>query len=348
MGNGLWEIRTALFGKRGYGLKILHYALGFPPYRTGGSTKFCMDLLRQQEREGHQTALMWPGRMGFFDRKVSVKKGIYGGIRSFEVHEPLPVPYDEGISRCHIFTEDAGREVYEELLRDFRPDVLHIHTLMGMHRSFLEAAKKLGIRCVFTVHDHFPICPKVTMVRGGQVCPSAKSCSDCAECNKTALSVGKMRLLQTAVYRICKELPIIRSMRRYHRDRVLSGKESGRPDRDVQEMSSAADYKMLREHYHSFLEKMDVIHYTSTVAKSVYESFFYLPDHVVIGISHGDIKDRRRKKKSPADGLRLSYLGPQGEAKGFFCSRRRLMNCGKSINSSVWISALGQRSCRPI
>ena len=32
-------------------MKILHYSLGFPPYRSGGLTKFSMDLMREQIRE---------------------------------------------------------------------------------------------------------------------------------------------------------------------------------------------------------------------------------------------------------------------------------------------------------
>ena len=33
-------------------MKILHYALGFPPYRSGGLTKMCIDLMVQQAKEG--------------------------------------------------------------------------------------------------------------------------------------------------------------------------------------------------------------------------------------------------------------------------------------------------------
>lgn len=32
-------------------MKILHYSLGLPPYRTGGLTKFATDLMEQQIRE---------------------------------------------------------------------------------------------------------------------------------------------------------------------------------------------------------------------------------------------------------------------------------------------------------
>lgn len=296
-------------------MKILHYALGFPPYRTGGLTKFCIDLLKQQNQNGHQTALVWPGRIDFLGRKVSIKSRKLCGIQSFEICNPLPVPYDEGIAQCSFFTENAKEEPYERLLKSFCPDVIHIHTLMGMHSSFLEAARKRKIRCVFTAHDYFPVCPKVVMVRQGRLCLSAKSCSDCGECNKTALPIHQIKILQSVLYRAVKDMPVVYKLRKIHRDGYL-GKDMA--NRNIRVSGMAEDYRKLREYCHSLLKKMDKIHYNSTLTKSVYEKYFQLPNSEVISISHGDIRDCRKKKKFSSERLRLSYLGPQGEAKGFF------------------------------
>ena len=49
-------------------MRILHYSLGFPPYRTGGLTKFTMDLMRQQVKDGHIVTLLWPGEMHFIGK----------------------------------------------------------------------------------------------------------------------------------------------------------------------------------------------------------------------------------------------------------------------------------------
>ena len=56
-------------------MKILHYALGFPPYRSGGLTKYCIDLLLAQKEEGHDVAMMWPGAFSFSGHFVRLKKG---------------------------------------------------------------------------------------------------------------------------------------------------------------------------------------------------------------------------------------------------------------------------------
>ena len=151
-------------------MKILHYALGFPPYRSGGLTKFCVDLMVQQAREGHSVAMLWPGQMRFISKKVTIKKQKSEkvkdqNIQSFEIVNPLPVSFDEGIADIATFTKNGGKKAYEELLDEFQPDVIHVHTLMGVHKSFLETAKNKKIRLVFTAHDFFPICSFIPIHR---------------------------------------------------------------------------------------------------------------------------------------------------------------------------------------
>ncbi len=306
-------------------MKILHYALGFPPYRTGGATKFCIDLLKWQAAQGHQTALLWPGRMRFEGGRITIKDqglakidGEQSRIRSFELCNPLPVPYDEGIRSRDIcdYRKDGGEEAYERLFRQFCPDVIHIHTLMGLHGSFLDAAKRLGIHCVFTAHDYFPICPKVTLFRDGQPCAAAGDFSQCGKCCETALSLCRIQILQSPFYRKLKDFSLIRRLRKRHRNRFLSGNAKSE---SAQTPSAAEDYRRLRKHYEAMLGKMDAIHYNSAFTRSVYEKYLKLPTRSrVIAITHGDIRDRRKRREYSAHRLRLAYLGPWGEAKGFF------------------------------
>lgn len=300
-------------------MKILHYALGFPPYRSGGLTKLCVDLMVQQAKEGHTVALLWPGQMGFIKQKVAIKKQenvkLSGqDILSFEVINPLPVSFDEGIADIAAFTKNVEAEAYRRLLDGFQPDVIHVHTLMGLHKSFLEAAKDKKIRLVFTAHDFFPICPKVTMFRHGSVCDCVQTCENCGICNATALSLNKIKILQSPIYRELKDSKIVKKLRKQHRDGYLS--ESTAND-TVAPVGSADDYKKLRNYYYSLLKLMDMIHYNSSVTKRVYESAFDLPNSCIVVITHSDIKDNRKVKDYSNDCLRIRYLGPQSGAKGY-------------------------------
>ena len=300
-------------------MKILHYALGFPPYRSGGLTKLCVDLMVQQAKEGHTVAMLWPGQMGFVSQNVTIKKQknveLSGqDILSFEVINPLPVSFDEGIANIAVFTKNVEVEAYRRLLDNFQPDVIHMHTLMGLHKSFLEVAKDKKIRLVFTAHDFFAICPKVTMFRHGAVCDSVQNCENCGVCNATALSLNKIRILQSPLYRALKDSKVVKRLRKQHRDGYLS--ESTAND-TVTPAGTADDYKTLRNYYHSLLKLMDMIHYNSSVTKKVYESVFDLPNSCIVVITHSDIKDNRKVKDYSNDGLRIRYLGPQSGAKGY-------------------------------
>ena len=78
---------------------ILHYALGFPPYRSGGLTKYCMDIMKEQVRQGNEVGLLWPGSVRMVGHKTYIRTGKPEyGIKSYELVNPLPVPLDEGIT----------------------------------------------------------------------------------------------------------------------------------------------------------------------------------------------------------------------------------------------------------
>lgn len=306
-------------------MNILHYALGFPPYRSGGLTKFCMDLMEQQSKERHTVSLLWPGEIAVFSKGTAIRNhGSRGNIGSFEVINPAPVSYDEGIMEMEPFVKEGNEEVYEVFLRGLAPEVLHVHTFMGIHKSLLVAARRLGIRIVFSAHDFFPICPKVTMFRMGEICGSIENCSQCAACNTTALSLKRITLLQSGLYRMLKDSSIVRALRKRHRDQFL-GNTAMQNDENLKTNKNPADYIELRKYYKSLLEFADVIHYNSSVTQSVYEAYMTPcgPKAVRIPITHGSVQDNVKEKAFDGN-LRITYLGPAGDGKGFFLLRKAL------------------------
>lgn len=301
-------------------MRILHYSLGFPPYRSGGLTKFCLDLMIEQKNEGDEVALLWPGQMGFIDKKIKIKKrseylASKQKIMSFELINPLPISFDEGIRNFDKFTLKGNKDVFFDFLTSFQPDVIHLHTLMGIHKEFLEAAKSLNIKLVFTAHDFFPICPKVTLFRNGKICDSVGNCKKCASCNSTALSINKIQILQSPIYRILKDSILVKKMRKAHRDNYLSEETA---DNSNKVIGNPFDYKKLRKYYSDILQMMDTIHYNSSITKMVYEKFYTLPSNTIIPVTHCDINDNRVIKNFNHKILRIRYLGPASKAKGYY------------------------------
>ena len=123
----------------------------------------------------------------------------------------------------------------------------------------------------------------------------------------------------TAVSQI--ETFIVKKLRKKHRDGYLS---EATADDSAVPVGSAEDYKKLRNYYYSLLKLMDIIHYNSSVTKSVYEAVFDLPKNCIVTITHADITDNRRIKKFSDDQLHIRYLGPQSGAKGYFLLKEAL------------------------
>lgn len=299
-------------------MRILHYSLGLPPYRTGGMTKFCVDLISQQKAEGNEVALLWPGRISVLNRKVKIKKrNSEQDIENFEIVNPLPIPLNGGINRIDEYTAKCvNPEEYERLFDNFKPDVIHIHTLMGLHREMIEVAKRKGIKIVFTSHDYFGICPKVTMFRNGKVCSDVENCGKCEACNKKALDRKKIILLQSPFYRKIKDLSIMRKFRSSFRQKFFM--ENDTPLDIKSRGDRSYDYKVLRNYYMDILMLVDKFHFNSSLAKEVYRKYIADADvrGNIINITHNQIEDNKKIKKL-SNIINITYLSPPIESKGF-------------------------------
>lgn len=310
-------------------MKILHYALGFPPYRTGGLTKYCMDLMQSQAEHGFEVALLWPGRMSFFENeRISIHSSFYtykksennatsSKIRSFELINPLPIPLDEGIIEIEKFIKAGDFNEYYCFLKKVNPDVIHIHTLMGLHKEFILAAQKLKIRTVFTTHDYFGICPKVTLFCKGHVCGDLNY-ENCAKCNMTALSMNKIKLMQSRMYRVLKDTRFVKKARIMHRkDFFTVETEEMQTNTNSINVDMYEKYKKLRGFYLSILSNIDIIHFNSEVSKKIYMRYFIPRHSKVISITHRSIKDNRMVKMFDNSKFRITYLAAPKPFKGF-------------------------------
>lgn len=172
-------------------MTILHYTLGFSPYRSGGLVKYAMDLMLAQKRLGCSVIAFYPGGTSFTHRKCWVHQDKeYNGITTFELSNSMPVPLMYGIKDVDRETSSQGLDIvsFKQMLDTVNPDVFHVHTLMGLPLEYLQEAHDRGIRIVYTSHDYFGLCPKVNFInQNGEVCLGA-SCERCEVCNANAKS----------------------------------------------------------------------------------------------------------------------------------------------------------------
>lgn len=299
-------------------MRILHYFLGFPPYRTGGLTKYALDLMETQISDGNRVAALWPGTIIKIGGRPSIKKNkSINEIDNYELINPLPVPLDEGILDVEKYTKSCDENLFIDFFDKNRFDVIHIHSLMGLYKELIDVAQKKHIRTVFTTHDYFGICPKVNLFHYGVPCENDNECKDCVQCNATALSMKKIQLLQSPIYRCLKDSSIIKKLRKKHRKNYFTHEiKEDYIDSTIQ--MKAAKYVVLRQYYVDMLEKIDIIHFNSSVAKKVYMKFIRPKNYKTISITHRNISDnRRRYKYDKNDKIKITYLSPAKPYKGF-------------------------------
>lgn len=312
-------------------MRILHYSLGFPLYRTGGMTKYCMDLMETQKKMGHKVALLWPGKIKKNRNNVLIKKKRQEkGFDNFEIINPMPVPLLEGIREVEEFTKTTDQNVYIDFFESNEFDVIHLHTLMGLPKEFLEVAKVKGIKTIFTSHDYFGICPKVSLLYNDKICRYDKNCTNCESCNETALSLNNIRIRQSVLFRNLKKFKFINKLNKYNYIPIKAQVTDSDNEKNNREINNDnLKYVNLRNYYMEMFSLLTKIHFNSHVTENVYREFGVRTEGKVISISHGEIKDCR-KTRDYGDKIRFGYLGPASERKGFFLLKNVLDSIEKN------------------
>lgn len=303
-------------------LKILHYSLGLPPYRSGGLTKYSIDLMKEEINQGYEVLLLWPGEIKSYNKNPIIKKRkSQYNIQNFELVNCLPVPLMGGIKEIDAYMQKCDKNIYYKFLKKHKPSVIHIHTLMGLHDEFLQAAQDLNIKTVFTTHDYFGLCPKVTFLYKNKICKeilnsSSDKCLNCEDCNKNALSLKKIKILQSPIYRLVKNIKIVKKLRRISN---LKNQVDGfkKAEDDLLKLNKIGDYQILRQYYFKMFEKIDRFHFNSITTESIYSKFLNIKNGKVIPITHSNIKNNIIEKNFNKT-LKITYLGPISEYKGFF------------------------------
>ncbi|MGH0606910.1 glycosyltransferase [Bacillus mycoides] len=309
-------------------MKILHISLGLPPYRTGGLTKYSVDLMHSQGQE-HQVFLLYPGKFNLSKRTAIKKNRPYGNISVYELINPLPIPLLNGINQPEHFMKEIDQKVYEEFLRELNPEVIHVHTLMGIHKEFFETAKRLDIKVVFTTHDYFGLCPKVNLMDSkGNICNDFNGGKSCIECNVNALNLPMIRMMQSYPYRYLKDNSIVKSLRKIKKNQTKNNNVAPSMVQEVEEIdvNFAAQYMELRNYYLTIFKLIDYFHFNSSIAKEQFEKYLDVSGKIV-SISHQDIFDYRQKRsieKRDNSIIKLGYLGPIDTYKGFYSLKDKL------------------------
>lgn len=322
-------------------MNILHYNLGLPPYRSGGMTKYSVDLMKVEESMGNDISLLFPGHMKILDSKVRIRKyDIIDKIVVYELENPLPVPLMKGIYNPIKFMEKTSTDEFINFLKNKAIDVVHIHTIMGLYIEFLEACKLLDIKVVFTTHDYYGLCPKVNFLDyTGCICKK-RDINKCVICNKySADSILKIYLKQSRTYRKLREYTKIVKLVK----RILKNNGGGKKNITVNySEEDKSNFEKLIKYYEDMFNLIDTFFFNSDISEKIFRKYLKVSGEI-IPITHNLIKDNRTIKNFlKKEKLIIGYLGSTEQYKGF----EILKEVAKEIDENCDIEVYGKITIR--
>lgn len=308
-------------------MNILHYSLGLPPYRSGGLTKYSVDLILEQCSNGHNVSLLYPGGINIISKKTRIKQNPnFSGITVYEIINSTPVPLLYGIKDPNSILDESYIDVtdFKCLLDKLMPQIFHIHTFMGLPKKFLDVLKERKIKIILTTHDYFGICPKVNLINERGCLCLGPSPERCAKCNVASPSPLYLRL---------RNLPMLSNLKPHKKAFPFLPVKSHTPSAQKvvrkTEVVFATDmfvkYGKLNEHYKQMYAMVDVFHFNSNQTREIYNGYGIGLNGKVISITHSGIKDNRKDRVIDKDRLRFGFIGNTTPYKGFDSLKAVLM-----------------------
>lgn len=339
-------------------MKIIHYIFGLPPVRTGGLPRYALNLVNEQVRMGNEVSILIPGPIKTnYNKKVRVHKWKnQNGVSCYRIINPIYIPNAYGINHPSAFMPTAQIEVYKEWLLYMQPDVLHVHSLLGIHKEFFQAAKQLHIPIIFTTHDYFGLCPKIDYLKNNKNC-EVRDWEECIECCRKAYGLRRLKLEQSDVYRkYCGSKYLMNIVHGKAAQKMKKGlcvvqhkqpEESVMKCIDKESMETVAEiscekellyeYRNLQQYYVDIFNMINYYHFNSRQTRMVYESILGKKPGKIIPVMNNGIHDKRREKKF-GENLRIGYLGTQMPMKGYEYLLQELDKVYKSNRCNFYLN----------
>lgn len=309
-------------------MRVLHISLGWPPYRTGGLVRYCCDLLNAQIAAGYEVAMLWPAGNTFFKQAI-IRKVKRNGIGSYEFYSRNMIPLIFGTKDPSALDCADDTKAFNYVLNDFRPDVVHIHSIQGMSVRLFEEMRSKGIRTVFTTHDYYPICLRCNFInQTGRIC-GGPSPELCAICNASGLSASKAAIMQSRIYQNVKDSTLFRYIRRT----AKSSLEFKEADNRCMDKKKIQQYEAALKNNHESIAMVDIIHANSKLSASYYKKAFPNSQIEILAITHAGLMGGKAKTKKRNDSFIIGYVGGANIYKGY---RVLLQSLSKLPDTLKW------------
>ncbi len=310
-------------------MNIIHYFLGLPPLHSGGLMIYARDLAMEQKKLGHNVMMLIPGRYSLFSKvsKIIFYKSL-DNLNIFQIINP-PVVSFKGVTN-KTFYKDVLNNQYEQFLKKYKIEVLHLHSFIGLPLSLLKIASQLNIKIVFTTHDYYSFCPKIYLFNEkNEICSNFKNGFACVSCN---ISISKLQLILKRNIELLniKSLFIfvnflffiVKLLIKLKKNSKSFLKKSNKYSSNYTNVIKAKIFTDFRNYYVSFYNYIDIIIFNSNNTKNVYSKYLNIHNinYKVMHVTHSKIKDFRNviRYTFPSNNtINFIYIGYLNKMKGF-------------------------------
>lgn len=153
-------------------MRILICSNAYPPNFMGGAELVAHEEAQAFVRLGHDVRV-FAGEVGSAKTRHDRIDDVYQGI---PIHRIATVPEDYSPEYLNFLHPRVDLH-FGDVLRDFRPDILHCHNLTGLSVKLPIIARQHGAKVVCTLHDFWGFCLRNTAVR-----PDGSTCDDSSQC----------------------------------------------------------------------------------------------------------------------------------------------------------------------
>jgi len=174
--------------------------IGNDPGEIGGVANYTRPLASELARQGHQVFYLWSGAFAMdYDWRI----GPYLRVDRFSFpFEGAEIVNSEVGAYNYLEPErditcDSSERLIARYMDRVKPDVMHVHSRLGLPASVFGLAARRGVKVFNTVHVYGMLCPRRVMIdRWGANCDGPYDLGKCARCvGGIDLRLGRKRLV---------------------------------------------------------------------------------------------------------------------------------------------------------
>lgn len=165
-------------------MRILMITIGYPPRQVGGTEVYVFGLVEALKEQGHNcdVAYLEPfEEESGPESRLAVTEHLGTTVYAVQIntsyHKLEHIVFDAGLRNILI-------DEFREVVRELRPDVIHVHPLqLGFDSYLMEDLNRSGEKVIMTFHSSTTTCARGDLIyMGKQVCDGLVMQDRCTKC----------------------------------------------------------------------------------------------------------------------------------------------------------------------